>query len=242
MQKLVEGVHCFQTEVFGEYRALFESLSEKQSPLAMFVTCSDSRIDPRLITQADPGDLFILRNAGNLIPPHGSDAVSEAAAIEFAISGLGVRDIIVCGHSRCGALKALLEPGLIAKMPAMQRWLVHAEATGRIMQENYRHLSGMPLWTAAAEENVLVQIENLRTHPAVAAALQRGEVRLHGWMYKIETGQMFAFDHNSGQFQAMVPVLEGRESRVRVSGPNPLVAPQAEGDNGSVRARTGECG
>jgi len=164
------------------------------------VTCSDSRIDPNLVTQTDPGELFIARNAGNIVPPHHPAPGGEEATIEFAVTGLGIRDLIVCGHTRCGAMKGLLDPAGLADMPAVRHWLTHADATRRIIREKYGHLADLPLLTAAAQENVLVQLEHLRTHPAVATGLAKGELKLHGWMYKIETGEVFAFDPTAGQF------------------------------------------
>ncbi|MCK6485161.1 MAG: carbonic anhydrase [Phycisphaerae bacterium] len=200
MQKLVDGIHNFKEQVFGTQRALFERLSHGQNPMALFITCSDSRINPNLITQTDPGDLFILRNAGNIVPPYGAANGGEAATIEFAVAGLGVRDVIVCGHSLCGAMKALIEPEPKPDMPAVGAWLAHAESTRRIIRENYTQLHGPSLVTAAVQENVLVQLENLRTHPSVAAAQARGELNLYGWVYKIETGDVFGFDPGQKQF------------------------------------------
>src|SRR5947209_1011259 len=110
MQKLVEGVHHFQANIFSPQRELFERLADGQSPVALFITCSDSRINPNLLTQTEPGELFILRNAGNLVPPYGAGPGGEAATVEFATAALGIRDIIVCGHSHCGAMRALLAP------------------------------------------------------------------------------------------------------------------------------------
>ena len=207
MQKLIQGIHRFQNEHFRSLHGLFERLAQGQSPEALFVTCSDSRIDPNLLTQSRPGDLFILRNAGNIVPPHGAANGGEAATIEFAVAGLGVRDVIVCGHSHCGAVNGLLHPESVASLPAVASWLTHAEATRRIMQENYGHLQGPELLTAGVEENVLVQLENLRTLPAVAARMARGDLKLHGWVYKLETGEVFAFDPEQGQF---VPLAEYR--------------------------------
>jgi carbonic anhydrase len=203
MQKLVQGIHFFQTNVFNAQREMFRRLAEGQTPRALFITCADSRINPNLITQTDPGDLFISRNAGNIIPPHGAADSGEAATIEYAVAALGVRHVIVCGHSRCGAMEALLEPERVRELPAVSRWLGHAEATRRIIKENYTHLEGNRRLTAAVQENVLVQLENLRTHPSVAARLGRGELTLHGWVYKLETGEVFRFDPAVGQFVPM---------------------------------------
>ncbi|HEX9081277.1 MAG TPA: carbonic anhydrase, partial [Holophagaceae bacterium] len=146
-----------------------------------------------------PGELFILRNVGNLVPPYESMG-GMAAGIEFAVEALQVRDIIICGHSNCGAMQALIDPGKLEGLPATQAWLAHARKTERIMWESYGHLEGKPLLTATVEENVLVQVENLRTHPAVMKAVATGNLHLHGWVYKIETGEVFAYDPDRGQF------------------------------------------
>lgn len=205
MQKLIRGIHRFQEENFRPLQGLFEQLSKGQSPETLFITCSDSRIDPNLLTRSKPGDLFILRNAGNIVPPHGAANGGEAATIEFAVAALGVKDIIICGHSHCGAMKGLLQTKLVETLPAVSSWLSHAETTRRIVLDNYGHLDRDRLVTATVEENVLVQLENLRTLPAVASRLVRGDLHLHGWVYKIETGEVFAYDLTNGQF---VPVSQ----------------------------------
>ena len=213
MQRLVDGVQRFQANVFSAQRHLFERLAEGQDPLALFITCSDSRINPNLITQTDPGELFILRNAGNIVPPYGASRGGEEGSIEYAISVLSVKDIIICGHSHCGAMSALLHPEKAARFPAIRSWLEHAEATRRIIDENYKHLAGeFARQTAAVEVNVLVQLDNLKTHPAVAAAVAREQINLHAWVYEFETGKVFAFDSPAGQF---VPIENTR------SGPRP---------------------
>lgn len=202
MQKLVAGVHSFQRDYFSNNRELFELLaSEGQSPEALFVTCSDARIDPGVLTQCRPGELFELQNVGNLIPPYGAGGVSAEAAIEYALVALKVKHIVVCGHSLCGAMEALIMPDQHEGVPSMQRWLQHAECTRRIIAENYGHLTDpRARVTATVEENVLVQLENLRTHPAVAVALSRKELHLHGWVYKFETGEVFCYDPEREQF------------------------------------------
>jgi carbonic anhydrase len=205
MQKLIHGIHHFQQGHFRPLQGLFEQLARGQSPETLFITCSDSRIDPSLLTQSQPGELFILRNAGNIVPPHGAANGGEAATIEFAVAGLGVKDIIVCGHSHCGAMQGLLSPEAVRSLPAGAAGLSHAATTERIIRDNYGHLEGQQLLTATVEENVLVQLENLRTLPAVASRLVRGDLHLHGWVYKIETGEVFAFDSTQGQY---VPVAE----------------------------------
>jgi carbonic anhydrase len=207
VQKLIQGIHHFQNQVFRPLQGLFEQLAHGQNTETLFVTCSDSRIDPNLLTRSRPGDLFILRNAGNIVPAHGAANGGEAATIEFAVAGLGVKDIILCGHSHCGAMKALLDPQPDPALPAFASWLSHAEMTRRILRENYANLQGEALLTAAIEENVLVQLENLRTLPSVGSRLVRGDLHLHGWVYTIETGEVHAYDLASGQF---VPLAEYR--------------------------------
>ncbi len=200
MQKLIEGLHHFQQTVFGTQQELFERLSHGQSPETLFITCSDSRINPNLLTQTQPGDLFILRNAGNLVPPYSQTPGGEAATIEFAVKGLKVRDVIICGHSHCGAMDGLLSPEKTRDFPALNRWLEHAEVTRRVVAELYPSKSQEELLNVAIQENVLAQMGNLRTHPSIATALAAGKIRLHGWVYKIETGEIFGYQPDKGQF------------------------------------------
>lgn len=209
MQKLVAGIHQFQERYFSSHQNLFERLARGQRPLALFITCSDSRIDPNLLTQTEPGELFIMRTAGNIVPAYGAVLGGEAGTIEYAVCALKIKDIIVCGHSHCGAMNGLLHPEQLDEMPAVRALLSHAEATARILKENYTHITEeTPRLTAAVEENVLVQLENLRTHPSVAAALGRDALKLHGWVYKFETGQVFGYDTQQGQF---LPIEQSAE-------------------------------
>jgi carbonic anhydrase len=194
MRKLIAGLHEFQTKYFSEHRDFFEELSQEQHPRALFITCSDSRIDPNLLTQTQPGELFIIRNAGNIIPPYGATNGGEGAAVEYAVQVLGIKQVIVCGHSHCGAMKGLLQLGSLAEdMPLVYDWLKHAEATRRLIKENYEGYEGEELLNATIEENVLTQLENLRTYPAIHSKLHKGEISLYGWVYKIETGGVFVY-------------------------------------------------
>jgi carbonic anhydrase len=146
MKKLLDGLYKFQTGYFHEHKELFELLSHGQHPRILFITCSDSRIDPNLITQAEVGELFVIRNAGNIIPPFGAANGGEGAAIEYAIEALGIEQVIVCGHSHCGAMKGLLKiESLAEKMPLVYDWLKHAEATRRLVKDNYNHYQGEEL-------------------------------------------------------------------------------------------------
>ncbi|MGK3959215.1 carbonic anhydrase [Sorangium sp. So ce118] len=203
MQKLADGLHKFHAEVCRTHEDLFRHLARGQRPEALFITCSDSRINPNLITQTQPGDIFIVRNAGNIVPPYGAGNGSEAAAIEFAVAHLEVKHIIVCGHTLCGAMRGLLDPTGLDELPSVKSWLQHAELTRRLVQENYPHIEGEDRLTITVEENVLAQIENLRTHPTVRARLARGELSLYAWVFKIETGRVYQFEHATGQFGPM---------------------------------------
>jgi carbonic anhydrase len=205
MQSLVEGLHQFQANVFGPQRALFSSLVNGQEPEVLFITCSDSRIVPNLITQTEPGDLFTLRNAGNIVPAHGSGISAEAATIEYAVRALHVSDIIVCGHSHCGAMKALLDPQHLEDLPAVAGWIEQAADTRRLVTRNYGHLEGDALCTAAAQENALLQLYNLRTHPAVTERLEARTLYLHAWLYMLETGEVYAYDPAVNQYVDLTP-------------------------------------
>lgn len=201
MKRLIKGLHEFQTNYFSEHRELFEMLSQGQHPRILFITCSDSRIDPNLITQTEPGEMFIIRNAGNIIPPYGATNGGEGATVEYAIHALGIQEIVVCGHTHCGAMKGLLQLGkLEEEMPVVYEWLKHAEATRRTIKEHYQDHEGEELLNAAAKENVLTQLENLRTYPVVYSGLKGGQLQLHGWLYEIETGEILEYDSTRSQF------------------------------------------
>ncbi|WP_051133986.1 carbonic anhydrase [Methylocystis sp. ATCC 49242] len=215
MQRLIQGLHHFQNAVFGSQRELFERLAKGQAPETLFITCSDSRIDPNLLTQTVPGELFIMRNAGNLVPPYGASQGGEAATIEFAVAGLGVKEIVVCGHSHCGAMKGLLDPPPAKDFPALTQWLGHAESTRRVVRDKYADREGASLINITIQENVLAQLENLRTHPVVASGLAQGKLKLHGWVYKIETGEVFGYDPESGQFRLLTEQPSHRTDRER---------------------------
>ncbi len=205
MEKLTEGVHKFRTDEFGNYRKLFRKLSQEgQNPHTLFITCSDSRVLAELITQSKPGDLFVVKNVGNIVPPSSvvGTTNSTAAAIEFAVESLRVSDIVVCGHTQCGAMDALLR-GLPAPatQPHLHEWLALAAPVRQVLQTEYTHLrSHQEQVTAAGEENVLFALENLQTYPCVQQRLADGSLRLHGWFFVIATAELFAFDPDSKQF------------------------------------------
>jgi carbonic anhydrase len=202
VQKLQAGIHHFQANYFASNRELFEHLATMpQRPETLFITCCDARVVPNLITNAAPGELFIVRNVGNIVPSVERGVIGGvSAAIEYAIEVLEVRSIIVCGHTHCGAIDAILHPERVAHLPFVQRWLAEAGRIPEIIGQRYGELEGEARVLAAVEENVLVQLENLRTHPAVAQRMAAGTVKMNGWVFKIATGEIFDFDPTSGQF------------------------------------------
>ena len=201
MDKLISGVRLFREGAYANNRLFFERLARKQQdPMALFITCADSRVNPNLITQTEPGDLFLIRNAGNIVPAYGSAAGGEAATIEYSVEVLGIRHIVVCGHSQCGAIQALLDVRGMEHLPAVRQWCGHAEATRRIMQQKQPYLSAEELAVAATEENVLVQMNNLSTHPCVAAKISSGELSVYGWYYDIGSGLIRQYESAERRF------------------------------------------
>lgn len=195
MRELITGLQEFRSKYVSTHHELLEQLAHGQKPRVLFVTCSDSRIDPNLLTDTDLGDLFVIRNAGNIIPPYGAANGGEGATVEYAVQALGIEQIVVCGHSHCGAMKGLLQVGELAdKMPLVYDWLKHAEATRRLVIDNYHDRSKEELLEIMVAENVLTQIENLETYPVVRSRLFQGKLKIYAWIYLIETGEVLAYD------------------------------------------------
>ncbi|ANV84437.1 carbonic anhydrase [Picosynechococcus sp. PCC 7003] len=195
MKKLIRGLDKFKQSYVASHQDLFEQLSHGQKPRVLFICCSDSRVDPALITQTDIGEIFVIRNAGNIIPPYGAANGGEGGTLEYALQGLDIRQIIVCGHSHCGAMKGLLKLNkLQADMPLVYDWLKHAEATRRLVRDTYPHCEGEELVETLVAENVLVQIDNLKTYPVVRSRLHQGKLKIYGWIYNIENGEVLAYD------------------------------------------------
>ena len=170
----------------------------------LFITCADSRVDQALVTQSKPGELFIVRNIGNIIPPYDAlkDKNSVAAAIEFAGLALKVSDVIVCGHSNCGAMQALYKKNdELDKMPHLRDWLSLAKPVKDAVLKSFPDSPQDVLHEITEKENVLAQIENLETYPFIAQALDDGSLYLHGWHYEIGTGQMYAYIPNTDKFE-----------------------------------------
>ena len=221
MQKLHSGIHHFHANYFASNRRLFERLATNgQRPETLFITCCDSRVVPNLITTAGPGELFIVRNVGNIVPSvHRGVMGGVSAAIEYAVEVLEVSDVIVCGHTNCGAIDAIMRPERMEHLPFVARWLRESSTIPKLIGERYGHLEGEARMIAAVEENVLVQLENLRSFDFVARRLESGALKMSGWVFKIATGEVFDYDPVSEQF--MLLAAEGEERRPLTSRPPP---------------------
>jgi carbonic anhydrase len=213
MHRLLPGIREFRKNVFPARRAHFEELALGQKPSTLFITCSDSRVVPHMLTQTEPGELFELRNAGNLVPPCAGEMSGEAATIEYAVKALKVQQIVVCGHSHCGAITGVLKPELVRDLPAVERWLAHAE---RIRQEiDDQHLAaedGDDVLSTAIKANVLVQLAHLRTYRDVAEAENREELEIFGCFYRFETGDVSVYDPAANRFTSMLHVQPSETS------------------------------
>ncbi len=205
MPRFAEGVLRFQDEVFPEKKSLFERLSQGQQPEALFFTCSDSRIETAMITQTDPGELFVCRNAGNIVPPHTNQTGAMTASLEFAMAVLKVPHIVICGHTECGAMKGAMNPDSLTALPHVREWLSYSQAAVQIADELGAGMSEAERVRIVTEQNVVLQLQHLRTHPTVAVRLAKKELTLHGWVYDIKTGEVSAYDAQSESF---VPVTE----------------------------------
>jgi len=205
MNEIISRVFSFQSKVFPNQAALYGKLAtDGQSPKALMISCADSRIVPEHIMQADPGDLFVCRNAGNIVPPFATQNGGVSSTVEYAVMVLGVTDIIVCGHSDCGAMKALATNADLTAMPNVAAWLRHSHAAQKVCCDNYpTHLSDAEKLRNMALENVVAQISHLRTHPSVASGIARGEIALHGWYVDIHAGEILGLDGETGRFMAL---------------------------------------
>lgn len=202
MHDIINGFLRFQREVFPERQELFRSLANQQSPTALFISCSDSRMVPELVTQREPGDLFVIRNAGNIVPSYGPEPGGVSASVEYAVDVLQVSDIVICGHSDCGAMKAVATCACLDHMPAVANWLRHADAA-RVINESREHDSEKSRIDGMVRENVIAQLNNIRTHPSVALGVTQKKLVLHGWVYDIESGSIEALDLATNTFMPL---------------------------------------
>jgi carbonic anhydrase len=207
LEQLKDGVRRFQAEVYPQQAEIFaQAAIAPQRPHTLFVACADSRVDPNAITSSGPGEVFVLRNIGNMVPAYGEMLGGVSAVIEFAVSSLGVRHVVICGHTGCGAMKALLEPETVAKMPTVTSWLKNAHAAlhvaetlyerdklperGLLPEQRGEQAKERSLVEVLTEQNVLLQLQHLKTHPSVAKAMAMKELTVSGWIYNIGTGEV----------------------------------------------------
>jgi carbonic anhydrase len=188
VEKILGGISRFQKHVYPKHQDLFEKLALGQRPDALFITCADSRIDPCMLTQTKPGELFICRVIGNIVPPYPDAVGGVSATIEYAVGVLEVPAVVICGHTDCGVMKGALNPEALKDYPNVTAWLRYA-------QSEHRDL------LARTEHNVVEQLKNLRSHPSVAARLQEGNLALHGWIYHIGEGKVTVYDPQDGRFK-----------------------------------------
>ncbi len=212
MRKLIMGIVEFREQMLPQYAEQFRKLSLGQEPDTLFITCSDSRVVPDLLVSTDPGDLFVMRNVGNMVPPatvEGSSTgdLSEASAIEYSVQVLKVENIVVCGHSECGAMKAALSMKTaltnspLADTPNLSKWLHHCtSAVFRLDQEGPLNRT-LSVHDQLSQLNVLVQLEHLMSYPMVQQRVRAGDLQLSGWWFDIASGEMFAYERETRAFE-----------------------------------------
>ncbi|MBS2034968.1 carbonic anhydrase [bacterium] len=205
MKLLLERYKEFRQSVLSANRQFYENLVLGQEPDTMLITCSDSRICPESMFGYKPGEVFVLRNAGNIVPSYGGGASGgEVATIEYAVAVLKVKHIVVCGHTGCGAMKALLDPDSVSSLPGVAEWLRSAENTRRVVMDSNLKADPAELVSVASRENALCQLDNLRTHPAVASAVRQGKLQLHAWVYKLEDHVVEAYNPETHRFEPVM--------------------------------------
>ena len=200
MKRLIEGHQRFLAEVFPGKRQQFHLLAEMHAPEWLFITCSDSRVLPDLFLGTGPGDLFITRNAGNIVPITGYDVDGVTATIEYAVEVLKVKDAILCGHSDCGAMKVALNPANLANLPKADRWLSHTQAAFSHRQPLNPADGGSAELASLIRGNVIAQLLNLKVQPSVRKAEAEGRLTVHGWYYDILSGHIERYDERLRQF------------------------------------------
>jgi carbonic anhydrase len=200
-RRLLTGLRIFRDEIYPQREASYRQvMREGQKPHALFITCADSRIDPELLTRSGPGEIFVARNVGNLVPAYGEMLGGVSAVIEYAVVALNVSQVVVCGHSDCGAMKGLLHPDKVAGLPTVKSWLRNGEAALSVVQAKSTQNDETNALAQLIEENVLLQMGHLRTHPSVAGSLAKGTLAIAGWVYEIEHGTVRIFDSQTSKF------------------------------------------
>ena len=220
MDDILQGLKRFQKRVYPKHRDLFQKLALGQRPEALFITCADSRIDPCLLTQTKPGELFICRVIGNIVPRYPKTIGGVSATIEYAVGVLEVSDVIVCGHTDCGVMKGVLNPDAVKPLANVYAWLAHAQPARRAVEKSRGQLSDSEFLLALTERNVIEQLSNLRGHPSVADRLEQANLNLHGWVYHIGEGIVTTYDAAKEQF-APVRGIKPHKTRLGVPEADP---------------------
>jgi carbonic anhydrase len=200
VDSILRGLKRFQKKVYPKHRELFHKLALQQRPTALFITCADSRIDPCLLTQTKPGELFLCRVIGNIVPRYPESIGGVSATIEYAVGVLGVPDVIVCGHTDCGVMKGVLNPEALKPLANVSAWLGHAQPAREALANSKGSFSEPDYLLALTERNVVEQLRNLHTHPCVAARLEEGSLKLHGWVYHIGKGIVTTYNPKRERF------------------------------------------
>ena len=215
---ILRGLKRFQKRVYPKHRELFHKLALGQRPDALFITCADSRIDPCMLTQTKPGELFICRVIGNIVPRYPKTIGGVSATIEYAVGVLGVADVIVCGHTDCGVMKGVLNPKALKPLANVTAWLHHAQAARRAARSSKEILTDAQFQIALTERNVVQQLKNLRTHPIIAARLRHGDLRIHGWVYHIAKGMVTTYHPDRDRF---IPIRASKTKKSKARGASP---------------------
>jgi carbonic anhydrase len=215
VRKLIMGIVEFRERLLPQYAKRFRELADGQSPDTLFITCADSRVVPNLLVSTDPGELFTMRNVGNLVPPATAEGLStgdlsEASAIEYAVSVLKVANIVVCGHSACGAMKAVLAPAAIDDARNLAKWLHHASTAAFRLEHEGALDAGLKPHDQLSQLNVLVQLEHLITYPVVREQVTKGALLLSGWWFDVATGDMYAYERENRSFSLIDHALAER--------------------------------
>lgn len=205
LEDIRDGVLRFRKKIFPIRRAIYEQLANHQAPQILFITCIDSRVDPADLCDADPGDMFVERTPGNLVPLYADTRSGISASIEYAVTALEVTDIIICGHSDCGALKATLAPRKRKKLPAVDRWMHWADEAAAYVRKHHRNDDDATKLHHLCQRNVLAQMQHIESHPSVAKRRAAGLLRIHGWVYEIHTGEVHACHPETGEFTLWPP-------------------------------------
>lgn len=203
MNPSVEGYKKFRRDVFPKEADRFRALARSQTPHTLFITCADSRVTPAMLTQTKPGELFQCRVVGNLIPAHGSSEGGVASSVEYAVMVLNVAHVIVCGHSDCGAMRAFSQPETLSELKTVQCWIEHVGSAIAMARELHGNLTGEDFLAALTKENIISQLQHLKTHPCVASRLRKRTLEIHGWYYDIGEGTVQLYDESTGTFRLL---------------------------------------